>query len=338
VDLKEFQYELPARLIAQHPSSERDQSRLMVIDRAAGSIDHRTFRELPEILRADDLVVLNNTRVFPARLAGRKSTGGRIEILLLRQIGLQRWESLVRPARRCPPGTRLVFEAGRFEAVVQEAGQPEKRQLEFFCEPGEFREWLYRLGQVPLPPYIQRPNEEMDRERYQTVYAARMGSVAAPTAGLHFTRKLLDRLNHTEITLHVGYGTFRPVQCETIEDHRMDPERYSVEKRSAEWIRRQKDSGGRIVAVGTTTTRVLEHIAREHGRIEAGDGSTDLFIYPGFHFQTIDALITNFHLPGSTLLMLVAAFGGKELMSEAYEVAVREEYRFYSYGDAMLIV
>ncbi len=338
MDLKDFQYELPPGLIAQHPSSRRDQSRLMVVDRTNGSILHRTFRELPELLRTDDLVVLNDTRVFPARLTGRKSTGGRIEVLLLRQLSSRRWEALVRPARRCPPGTRLVFEEGCLGAVVQESGQPEKRQLEFHWESGEFPDWLSRLGQVPLPPYIQRPNEEMDRERYQTVFAARTGSVAAPTAGLHFTRELLGRLNHCEITLHVGYGTFRPVQSDRIEEHRMDAEVYSVGQEAAERIRAERDSGGRIVAVGTTTTRVLEHLMLEHGRIEAEDGSTDLFIYPGFRFQAVDALITNFHLPGSTLLMLVAAFGGKELMDEAYEVAVREEYRFYSYGDAMLIV
>ncbi|MFZ0430861.1 MAG: tRNA preQ1(34) S-adenosylmethionine ribosyltransferase-isomerase QueA [Acidobacteriota bacterium] len=338
MDLKEFQYELPSRLIAQHPSLERDEARLMVLDRTAGSIQHHGFRELPEILRVEDLVVLNDTRVFPARLTGRKTTGARIEVLLLRQLGSHRWEALLRPSRRCPPGTRLVFDPGRFEAVVQEARQPERRQLEFFWETGEFMEWLSRLGHVPLPPYIQRPDEPDDRVRYQTVFARETGSVAAPTAGLHFTGELLERLQHCEITLHVGYGTFHPVQVEKIEEHRMDSEQYWIGEDVAERIRRQKESGRRIVAVGTTTTRTLEHVMLEHGRIEAGGGSTELFIYPGFHFRAVDALITNFHLPGSTLLMLVAAFGGKDLVRRAYEVAVREEYRFYSYGDAMLIL
>ncbi len=310
----------------------------MIVERSTGLIRHRTFRELPEILGPEDLVVLNDTRVFPARLIGHKRTGGQIEVLLLRQLGDRRWEALVRPARRCPPGTRLIFEEDRFEATAQEGGQPEKRRLEFSWASAEFEDWLFRLGKVPLPPYIQRPEDETDRKRYQTVYARQTGSVAAPTAGLHFTPELLAQLDHCQITLHVGYGTFRPVQSETIEEHRMDPEHYSIGESSARAIRNRKDSGGRIVAVGTTTTRTLEHVALEKGHIAAGEGSTDLFIYPGFRFQAVDALITNFHLPGSTLLMLVAAFAGREIVRRAYEEAVREEYRFYSYGDAMLII
>ena len=338
MDLNEFQYELPSRLIAQHPCRERDQSRLMVVERSSGRIGHRTFRDLPDILDAEDLVVLNDTRVFPARLIGHKTTGARIEVFLLRQLGERRWEALVKPARRCPAGTCVIFEAGQFEGVVQETVQREKRQIEFSWKSGELSSWISRVGQVPLPPYIQRPGEASDRERYQTVFARRSGSVAAPTAGLHFTAEVLARLDHCSITLHVGYGTFRPVQCERIEEHRMDPEHYSIDEETAKHIEDKKGSKGRIVAVGTTTTRTLEHLMRENGRILAGDGSTDLFIFPGFRFQAIDALITNLHLPGSTLLMLVAAFAGKELVSEAYREAIREEYRFYSYGDAMLIV
>ncbi len=341
MELSEFEYPLPEDLIAQRPAEKRDDSRLMIVHRRSGALDHRRFRDLPDFLSPADLLVLNNTRVFPARLVGRKPTGGRIEILLLRQLAVDVWECLARPARRCPPGTRLLFPGGTLEADVAEGAESSKRRLRFRWR-GDFWRRIEEIGRMPLPHYIRRPqdgSEECDRRRYQTVYATRTGSVAAPTAGLHFTEELLDRLPaRCEITLHVGYGTFRPVDTRRVEDHRMEAEFYSVSEGAAEVIQDALESGRRILAVGTTTTRVLEHIMRTRGRISEGEGWTDLFIYPGFEFNAIGGLITNFHLPGSTLLMLVSAYGGTELIRRAYRVAVESRYRFYSYGDAMLVL
>jgi S-adenosylmethionine:tRNA ribosyltransferase-isomerase len=309
----------------------------MLVNRETGAISHCQFHELPSLLLPEDLLVLNDTRVLPARLWAAKPNGTRIEVLLLQPIDEIRWEALIRPARRCPPGTRLIFEEGKFEAVVEEVGVLGKRTLRFIVT-SEFWSDLERVGQIPLPPYIRRPATELDRLRYQTVFARQSGSVAAPTAGLHFTDALLRRIRHCKITLHVGYGTFRPLEAENIEEHQMDPEPFSVAGDAATTIQAQLDSGKRVIAVGTTTTRTLEHLARIQGRIIESSGMTDLYIYPGFRFNVISGLLTNFHLPGSTLLLLVSAFAGLELTRNAYQVAVDEGYRFYSYGDAMLLL
>ncbi|UCF36666.1 MAG: tRNA preQ1(34) S-adenosylmethionine ribosyltransferase-isomerase QueA [Acidobacteriota bacterium] len=339
--LSDFEYDLPPDLIAQHPAERRDLSRLMVVDRASGKIEHSQFSELPSFLRPDDLLVLNNTKVLPARLFGRKAdTGARIEVLLLTEQKTHVWEALVRPARRLRPGSRIVFEEGTLEAVVEEGTSPEKRILAFTVR-GDFLESLGRVGHIPLPPYIRRPSaewESVDRERYQTVYARTARSVAAPTAGLHFTRGLLQKLNFCEVTLHVGYGTFKPVTVEEVEAHQMDAEFFTIEESSAKQIQEQIEANRRVIAVGTTATRTLEHVAQRAGRIDSQSGWTNLYIYPGFQFRAIGGLITNFHLPGSTLLLLVSAFAGRELVRRAYEEAVAERYRFYSYGDAMLIL
>jgi S-adenosylmethionine:tRNA ribosyltransferase-isomerase len=334
----DFEYHLPEELIAQFPSERREDSRLMVIDRGTGEISHHRFHELPDRLLPDDLLVLNDTRVLPARLRATKPNGTAIEILLLQPVDAACWEALIRPARRCPPGTRLILDEGKFEAAVEGVGALGKRLLRFSPEGSGFWAELERLGQVPLPPYIRRAATEEDRRRYQTVFAEQAGSVAAPTAGLHFTDAILRRIRHCRITLHVGYGTFRPLEAERIEDHRMDAEAFILPADAASAIGSQQEAGNRVIAVGTTTTRTLEHVIRTHGKIVEASGTTDLFIYPGFQFRAIDGLITNFHLPGSTLLLLVSAFAGTDLTRHAYETAVRERYRFYSYGDAMLIL
>lgn len=340
--LEEFQYDLPPELIAQQPAERRAESRLMVIDRGSGRIGHHLFKELPELLRMEDLLVLNDTKVFPARLFGMKVGGtARIEVLLLRQLEENDWEVLLRPARKAKPGTRLVFQKGAFEGEVLRELSEGKRLFRLKSK-GPALSWIEQVGQVPLPPYIRRPDgisSEMDRRRYQTVYARETGSIAAPTAGLHFTRELLEGLQHCAITLHVGYGTFRPVKTEPVEEHRMEEEYYSIGPFCVEKIREtQATPEGRVIAVGTTTTRALETAALDSGEIVESSGWTRLFIYPGFKFNVLDGLITNFHLPGSTLLMLVAALASKDLIERAYEIAVKERYRFYSYGDAMLIL
>lgn len=340
MDLAEYQYNLPPDLIAQRPAERRDGSRLMVLHRQEGSVEHRSFPELPGLLRPSDLLVLNDTRVFPARLYAVKDTGARIEVLLVREREERVWECLVRPGRRCPPGTRLRFGDGTLWATVEAADQPMKRLLRFAAS-SDFWEQVEAWGQVPLPPYIRRPQgrtDAEDRDRYQTVFARERGSVAAPTAGLHFTPELLQVLPHTRITLHVGYGTFQPIQTHAVEQHRMESEHYRIEPGAAERIRQARAAGGRVVAVGTTATRALESAALQVPEFGPMEGWTDLFIYPGFRFQIVDALVTNFHLPGSSLLLLVAAFAGKDLVLEAYREAVRQRYRFYSYGDAMLIL
>jgi S-adenosylmethionine:tRNA ribosyltransferase-isomerase len=339
VDLSTFDYHLPEELIAQHPAARRDESRLMVVSRQNGSLAHESFCDLPRILRSDDLAVLNNTRVFPARLYGKRlGKPGWVEILLVKEVKELVWEALVRPGRKAPPGTRLVFQPGVLEADVAAVNEM-TRTLRFSC-PGSFWDAVERFGRVPLPPYIRRSesgDDLEDRERYQTVVARVRGSVAAPTAGLHFTPQILQKIDHREITLHVGYGTFKPIKAPRVEDHVMEPEYYDIDEETASGIRQQQGRG-RVIAVGTTVTRTLEHVFATRGGIFAGSGSTNLYIYPGFQFRAIDGLITNFHLPKSTLLLLVSAFAGEELIRQAYSEAVKHGYRFYSYGDAMLIL
>lgn len=341
VKLSDFMFDLPQDLIAQHPSKERDSSRLMVIHRRSQSISHHRFSELPDLLEKEDLLVLNNTKVFPARIHGQKKNGSaKIEILLLRELDHHLWEVLLRPARRLSPGTRISFISEDFEAVVEPSVDPMKRRIRFSGE-GDLFGWLERVGNVPLPPYIRRHDSEFeaeDRSRYQTVYATKRGSVAAPTAGLHFTPSILNNIQHCEITLHVGYGTFKPISVENIEEHRMDPEFFTIGDQEARRIRQQIESTNRLIAVGTTSTRTLEHLMNANGAILPGSGRTDLFIFPGYQFRAVSGLITNFHLPGSTLILLVCAFAGKELVLDAYRQAIDQRYRFYSYGDAMLIL
>ena len=359
--LGEFDYPLPSDLIAQRPLEERDASRMMVVDRATQSFEDRTFRELPQILQPGDLLVFNNTKVFPARLLGRRHGAGaqkiskrnpaardfltaEMELLLTRRENDDVWWGLVHPGRKVRTGEVLVFGERELEAEVIGRGEYGLRRLRLRTQSGSIDEAVDRLGHVPLPPYIHREDEPYDRDTYQTVYAKVRGAVAAPTAGFHFTGRVLEELRargvgSCEITLHVGLGTFQPVRAERVEEHRMEPEQYEISGSSAEAINGALDEGRRVVAVGTTTVRTLEHVAREHqGRIVPGRGETDLFIYPGFKFRVVRALLTNFHLPKSTLLMLVSAFAGRELTLKAYEHAVRERYRFYSYGDCMLIV
>ncbi|HSR69435.1 MAG TPA: tRNA preQ1(34) S-adenosylmethionine ribosyltransferase-isomerase QueA [Acidobacteriota bacterium] len=338
--LSDFDYHLPPQLIAQHPSQKRDESRLMLLDRRNGSIGHHRFRELPQLLAGDDLLVLNDSKVIPARLfADRPGGTRRIEILLLREVEKDVWEALLRPGRRVRQGTRLTIAAGKLEAEVMPSDSRLRRRLRFFYR-GDFKNLLSQYGQMPLPPYIERGEGGLaaDSERYQTVYAAREGSVAAPTAGLHFTPALLQSLRHVFITLHVGYGTFRPIESQDVPAHEMEAEIFEVEAEAARAVREQRRRGGRVVAVGSTSTRVLEHLARDKGEVKEAAGETALFIYPGFRWQVCDALITNFHLPRSTLLVLVSAFAGLDLIKRCYEEAVRHRYRFYSYGDAMLIL
>jgi S-adenosylmethionine:tRNA ribosyltransferase-isomerase len=340
MDLADFDYHLPQELIAQRPAERRDDARLMVIRRADRTLEHRRFSELPALLAPEDLLVLNNTRVFPARLFGRKPGGARVEVLLLREQAPHVWEALARPGRRCPAGSRLVFGDEALTAEVLASPDPAKRLLRFSAR-GDFWELVERLGQVPLPPYIRRPGgltDALDRSRYQTVFAHCPGSVAAPTAGLHFTQELLARLRHCMITLHVGYGTFKPIHARRIEDHRMEAEYYRIGPDAVERIQECRRLGGRVVAVGTTTTRALETAAASASGLTPSEGWTELFIRPGHRFRLVDALITNFHLPRSTLLVLVAALADRELVLSAYREAVRQRYRFYSYGDAMLIL
>ncbi len=336
----DFYYDLPQELIAQHPLPERSASRLLKLDGPTGEIDHRRFDELPEMLFPGDLLVINNTRVIPARLMGvRADTGKLIELLLLKRIDLNRWETLARPGKKVRAGNRLVFLPGRLDAEVDEVLDNGNRIIRFFFE-GDWEAILEEAGTVPLPPYIHEQNE--DPERYQTVYAIEPGSSAAPTAGLHFTESVFERIKANgidvaELTLHVGLGTFRPVQCEDIAEHVMHTEWYDFPVSAAEKIQETRMRGGRIVAVGTTCCRTLESVYRDDPTMSARSGWTDIFIYPGFRFGIVDAMITNFHLPESTLIMLISAFAGKEQVFRAYEEAIQKEYRFFSFGDAMYI-
>ncbi len=341
MDVRLFDYDLPPERIAQEPLAERDASRLLVLDRRTGGVQHRTFRDLPEILAPGDLLVANRSRVFPARLLGRKEGGGQAEVLLVRDRGDGTWDALLRPGSRLREGARIRI-AEDLDVVVLDDPPRVLRQVR--VESAEdARQALERHGHMPLPPYIRRPDGPEDRERYQTVYAREVGSVAAPTAGLHFTPALRMRLaergvHWTDLVLHVGPGTFRPVEVEQVEDHRVDAEAYHVPPEAADAVARTRATGGRVLAVGTTTTRVLERTVRDDGRVETGAGETDLVIVPGFRFRAVDALLTNFHLPHSSLLLLVCAFAGRERVLDAYAEAIREGYRFYSYGDAMLVL
>jgi S-adenosylmethionine:tRNA ribosyltransferase-isomerase len=343
-----FDYHLPSELIAQQPLPERDASRLLVVDRAAGALRHQTFRDLPDLLSPGDLLVVNRSRVLPARLLGRRVQGGAAEVLLVRahhdEDGL--WDALVRPGRRLRPGDEVeVAEDLSVRIEARKGPGPEAgplRTVRLLARNGDLAATLERYGHVPLPPYIRRPDAPADRERYQTVYAREAGSVAAPTAGLHFTPALLEALRgrgieRAEIVLHVGPGTFRPVEVEDVADHRVDPETFVIPPETAEAVARTRARGGRVVAVGTTATRALE-TAAANGASGPGADETALVIVPGHRFRVVDGLVTNFHLPRSSLLLLVAAFAGRERILVAYAEAVRERYRFYSYGDAMLIL
>jgi S-adenosylmethionine:tRNA ribosyltransferase-isomerase len=338
--LSDFTYELPQELIAQEPLKERDSSRLLVLDRETGEIRHETFREVPGYLNSGDCLVLNDTRVIPARLLGsREDTGGRIEFVLLKKLDTDIWEVMLKPGRRAKPGARFIFGDGMLKAEIIKLAEEGNRIVRFEYE-GIFEQVLDKVGIMPLPPYITKTLE--DSERYQTVYSKYKGSAAAPTAGLHFTGKMLGELESKGIriayvTLHVGLGTFRPVKVENIETHKMHSEYYTISEKSASLINDSREIGGKIVAVGTTSCRVLETAADENGRISSDEGWTSIFIYPGYRFKAIDALITNFHLPESTLIMLVSAFAGRENVMKAYRQAVERKYRFFSFGDAMMI-
>lgn len=337
----DFNFALPPELIAQDPLEDRSSSRLMVLDRKTGQITHRIFHDITDYLHPGDCLVINDTKVIPARLIGQKEeTGAQIEILLLKRKENDVWETLVKPGKKCRPGAKVVFGNGELRAEILEV-LPDGNRLVQFSYEGIFEEVLDRLGQMPLPPYIT--HKLKDRNRYQTVYAKYEGSAAAPTAGLHFTRELLKQIEDmgvhiARVTLHVGLGTFRPVKVENVLEHHMHSEYYHVSEEAANLINATKKKGERIISVGTTSTRTLESVADEDGIIHPGSGNTEIFIYPGYRFKAIDCLITNFHLPESTLLMLVSALAGKEHILAAYEEAVRERYRFFSFGDAMFII
>ncbi len=335
----DFLYDLPEELIAQTPAERRDASRLLVLDKTTGAIEHRHFYDLPRYLRPGDCLVLNDSRVIPARLFGVRPTGGAAEVVLLRDLGGGRWECLTRPGRKMRPGTVVTFGGGELTGTVEDVEADGNRVIRFAYD-GIFLEILERLGHMPLPPYIKAQLD--DPERYQTVYAREPGSAAAPTAGLHFTNGLLDDIRAMGVdvrfvTLHVGLGTFRPVKAENIEDHEMHSEYCVVPPDTAEAVTRAKREGRRVVAVGTTSCRTLESFAKPDGTMEPSAGWTDIFIYPGYRFRCVDALVTNFHLPGSTLVMLVSALAGRENILRAYNTAVEERYRFFSFGDAMFI-
>lgn len=340
MNVKDYDYDLPEELIAQDPLEDRSSSRLMVLDRQTGDVEHRHFTDILEYLHPGDCLVINNTKVIPARLFGvKEDTQAKIEVLLLKRKENDIWETLVKPGKKAKPGTKLVFGDGLLTAEVVDVVEEGNRLIQFHYD-GIFEEILDQLGQMPLPPYIT--HQLKDKNRYQTVYAKYDGSAAAPTAGLHFTKELLQKVKDmgvdiAEVTLHVGLGTFRPVKVENVLDHHMHSEFYMVSQEAADKINRAKESGHRVIAVGTTSTRTLEAAADENGRLHATSGWTEIFIYPGYQFKVIDALITNFHLPQSTLVMLVSALAGRAHVLHAYETAVKERYRFFSFGDAMLI-
>lgn len=340
MDVKDFDYYLPEELIAQDPLEDRSSSRLMVLDKKTGEIQHKIFKDILDYLKPGDCLVLNNTKVIPARLFGvKEGTQAKIEILLLKRKENDIWETLVKPGKKAKPGTKIIFGDGLLVGEVIDVVEDGNRLIQFSYE-GIFEEILDQLGQMPLPPYITHTLK--DKNRYQTIYAKYDGSAAAPTAGLHFTKELLEKvkakgIDIAEVTLHVGLGTFRPVKVENVLDHHMHSEFYMVSAEAAEKINATKDRGGRIISVGTTSTRTLESAADENGRLKECSGWTEIFIYPGYKFKLIDCLITNFHLPQSTLVMLVSALAGREHVLAAYEEAVKEKYRFFSFGDAMFI-
>lgn len=337
----DFYYDLPEELIAQDPLEDRTASRLLVLDRQTGTVEHKIFSDVIDYLNKGDCLVINNTRVIPARLIGEKEgTGGKVEVLLLKRRANDVWETLVKPGKKLRPGAKITFGDGRLRAEVLEVVE-EGNRLVKFCYEGIFEEILDSLGEMPLPPYITHKLE--DKEMYQTVYAKFDGSAAAPTAGLHFTKELLNKIEEkgikiASITLHVGLGTFRPVKVDDVNNHHMHTEWYEVNAEAAEIINETKRNGGRVICVGTTSCRTIESVADENGYMKAKTGETDIFIYPGYKFKIMDGLITNFHLPESTLVMLVSAFAGKENVLSAYETAVKERYRFFSFGDAMILI
>lgn len=337
----DFYFDLPEELIAQDPLEDRSSSKLLALNKTTGEVTHHTFKDLKSFLQSGDCLVLNNTKVIPARLHGiKKETGAHVEVLLLKRLEGDKWETLVRPGRKIKPGTRLSFGDGLLEAEVLEVVEEGNRILQFQYQ-GIFETVLDQLGEMPLPPYIT--HKLADKERYQTVYAKCEGSAAAPTAGLHFTKELLEDIERmgvsiTFVTLHVGLGTFRPVKVENVLEHHMHSEYYEISRESAEMINKTKASGGRVICVGTTSCRTIESASDEQGRIYPCSGNTEIFIYPGYQFKVMDALITNFHLPESTLMMLVSALAGKENVMKAYQEAIEEKYRFFSFGDAMIIV
>ena len=335
----DFYYDLPEELIAQTPLEKRDTSRLMVLNRETGEVEHKHFYDVIDYLQPGDCLVMNDSRVLPARLLGHRPTGGAVEVLLLRDLGDKKWECLCKPGRKMLVGNEVIFGDGELTATVTEVKEDGNRVVEFHYE-GIFLEVLERLGKMPLPPYIKA--ELADQERYQTVYSREVGSAAAPTAGLHFTNELLDQIRAKGVktafvTLHVGLGTFRPVKAEDILDHHMHSELCMISAETAEILNETKRNGGRVICVGTTSCRTLESLVNGDGSFEAKSKWTEIFIYPGYTFQAMDGLITNFHLPESTLVMLVSAFAGREHVLSAYEEAVRERYRFFSFGDAMFI-
>ena len=337
----DFFYDLPEELIAQDPLEDRTASRLLVLKRETGDIEHKIFSDVVDYLNEGDCLVINNTRVIPARLIGEKEgTGGKVEVLLLKRRANDVWETLVKPGKKLRPGARVTFGDGRLKAEILEIAEEGNRLVRFYYE-GIFEEILDSLGEMPLPPYITHKLE--DKEMYQTVYAKYDGSAAAPTAGLHFTKELLSKIEEkgikiASITLHVGLGTFRPVKVDDVNNHHMHTEWYEVNAEAADIINETKRNGGRVICVGTTSCRTIESVADENGYMKAKTGETDIFIYPGYKFKVMDGLITNFHLPESTLVMLVSAFAGKENVLAAYETAVKERYRFFSFGDAMILI
>lgn len=336
----DFYYDLPKELIAQTPVEPRDSSRLLILGRNNGEIEHKHFYDIIEYLHEGDLLVVNDSRVLPARIFGiKEETGARVEFLLLKQISGNKWETLCKPGKKAKEGTKFTFGNGLLKATVIEVKDDGNRVVDFDCDENFFAA-LDKIGQMPLPPYITE--ELKDKERYQTVYSHELGSAAAPTAGLHFTNELMDRIREkgiyiANVTLHVGLGTFRPVKVDDVTNHKMHSEHYEVPEETAKLIKQTKENGGRVIAVGTTSCRTLESVATQYGEIIACDGFTDIFIYPGYKFKVLDGLITNFHLPESTLIMLVSAFAGFDNVMNAYKNAVDEKYRFFSFGDAMFI-
>ncbi len=337
----DFYYDLPEELIAQTPLEPRDSSRLMVMNRKSGALEHKHFYDIIDYLNEGDCLIVNDSRVLPARIYGvKEETGANVEFLLLRHIESKRWETLAKPGKKAKVGTKFVFGEGIMTAVVSEVTEEGNRIVDFECE-GNFYEALDKLGQMPLPPYIHEKLK--DKERYQTVYSRELGSAAAPTAGLHFTKELMEKIRAKGVkigyvTLHVGLGTFRPVKVDDVTKHHMHSEHYELPEETAKLINETKRSGKRVIAVGTTSCRTLESVARKEGSVRPSEGWTDIFIYPGFEFNVLDGLITNFHLPESTLIMLVSAFAGFDNVMNAYKTAVEEQYRFFSFGDAMIIL
>ena len=338
--VSDFNYDLPEELIAQHPYDKRDEARLMVMDRQKQKIEHKVFRDVIDYLEPGDCLVINDTKVIPARLYGKKDTGANVEVLLLKRIDGDEWEVMVRPGNKLKPGARISFGEGILKAEVLEVLEGGNRKVKFEYK-GIFNEILDQIGLMPLPPYIKETLKEKDK--YQTVYAKYEGSAAAPTAGLHFTEELLKKIRDkgveiANVTLHVGIGTFRPVKVENIEDHNMHSEHFYIKKEDAEKINKAKKDGHKIISVGTTSCRVLESVADENGMVKEIEGDTNIFIYPGYKFKCIDRLITNFHLPESTLIMLVSSLAGRDFVMKAYNEAVKEKYKFFSFGDAMIIL